>query len=125
VRLFIDECLSPALAERLWQAGIDAVHPLHVGRRGEQDHTVIRRCLEEDRVVVTQNTADFRRLLRRVEMHAGLILLPPVGRERSWALLQAALAYIAASGNPEPTHYMTNRVVTVDDAGGVVDEVLP
>jgi predicted nuclease of predicted toxin-antitoxin system len=39
VKLFVDESLSPQIAERLNKTGLhDAIHPLHVGRRGEPDH---------------------------------------------------------------------------------------
>jgi hypothetical protein len=45
-----DECLSPQLAVRLNATGCyDAVHPLHVGRRGEPDYRVLERCIAEDR----------------------------------------------------------------------------
>ena len=30
----------------------DAVHPIHVGQRGESDRAVLRRCVAEDRVIV-------------------------------------------------------------------------
>jgi predicted nuclease of predicted toxin-antitoxin system len=95
VRLFIDECLSPQLALRLNATGsFDAVHPLHVGRRGEPDHRVLEWCLAEDRVIVTENARDFRRLVGKTEVHPGLIILPAVDREGTWKLLQAALAFI-------------------------------
>jgi hypothetical protein len=44
LRLFIDESLSPDFALRLNDLGkFDAIHPLHVGRRGEPDHRVLAR----------------------------------------------------------------------------------
>jgi len=88
VRLFIDECLSPQLAMRLNATGRhDAVHPLHIGRRGEPDHRILASCIAEDRVIVTQNGRDFRRLAGSAELHPGLIILPSLGRERTWTLL--------------------------------------
>jgi predicted nuclease of predicted toxin-antitoxin system len=79
VRLFIDECLSPTLARRLSESGAhDAVHPLDVGRRGESDHGIVERCVADDRIIVTGNARDFRRLLGIVELHPGLIILPAV-----------------------------------------------
>ncbi|MBI3517389.1 MAG: DUF5615 family PIN-like protein [Proteobacteria bacterium] len=99
VKLFIDECLSPELAIRLNASGQhDAVHPLHVGRRGEPDHRVLAWCIAEGRVIVTENARDFRKLIGRVELHPGLIILPAVDKEASWRLLQAALAFIAERG---------------------------
>jgi predicted nuclease of predicted toxin-antitoxin system len=77
VKLFIDECLSPQLATRLNATGrYDAVHPLHVGRRGEPDHRIVEWCIAEDRIIVTENARDFRRLIGRSELHPGLIILP-------------------------------------------------
>jgi predicted nuclease of predicted toxin-antitoxin system len=118
VKLFIDECLSPQLALRLNLTGrYDAVHPLHVGRRGEPDHLVLAWCIAEDRVIVTQNARDFRRLLAKVELHPGLIILPGIDREGTWKLLQAALEFADNSGNaPE---VMMNHVLEVDGSGTV------
>jgi len=84
--LFIDECLSPQLALRLNQTGLhDAVHPLHVGRRGEPDHLVLAWCIAEVCVIVTENARDFRRPVGRVELHPGLIILPSIDREGTCA----------------------------------------
>jgi len=79
VRLYIDECLSPLLAIRLNETGRhDAAHPLHLGGRGESDHSVLARCIADDRVVVTGNARDFRRLVVGAELHPGLIILPSI-----------------------------------------------
>jgi predicted nuclease of predicted toxin-antitoxin system len=124
VKLFIDECLSPQLALRLNAIGrYDAVHPLHVGRRGEPDHRVLERCLAEDRVIVTENARDFRRLVGKTELHPGLIILPAIDREGTWKLLQAALAFIRDRG--EPMSVMVNHVLEVDESGGMTVSPLP
>jgi predicted nuclease of predicted toxin-antitoxin system len=116
VKLFIDECLSPQLAVRLNATGrYDAVHPLHVGRRGEPDYRVLERCIAEDRVIVTENARDFRRLVGKTELHPGLIILPAIDREGTWKLLQAALAFIKDHG--EPRDVMVNHVLEVDESG--------
>jgi len=49
----------------------DAMHPLHVGRRGEPDHRILEQCIAEDRVIVTENARDFRRLVGKTELQAG------------------------------------------------------
>jgi predicted nuclease of predicted toxin-antitoxin system len=119
VRLFIDECLSPPLAVRPNDGGRhDAIHPLHVGRRGEADHRVLARCIEEDRVLVTENAGDFRRLVGRVPSHPGLILLPAIDREGSWSLLEGAIAFLDAQG--DPMSLMVNHVLEVEE-NGVLD----
>jgi predicted nuclease of predicted toxin-antitoxin system len=116
LRLFIDECLSPQLAHHLSAGGEhDAIHPRDMGRLGEPDHVVLARCLAEDRVIVTENAIDFRKLVAREEIHPGLILLPSVSRERSLALMQAGLAHLASLG--EPGDVIVNHVLEVSDAG--------
>ena len=122
VKLFIDECLSPQLALRLNATGrYDAVHPLHVGRRGEPDYRVLQRCIAEDRVIVTQNARDFRRLVGKTELHPGLIILPAMDREGTWKLLRSALAFVRERG--EPMSVMVNHVLEVDESG--VMTILP
>jgi predicted nuclease of predicted toxin-antitoxin system len=118
VRLFIDECLSPQLALWLNQTGQhDAVHPLHIGRRGEPDHRVLARCINDDRVIVTENGRDFRRLIGRTELHPGVIILPSLDRKSTWHILQAAIAFLGTQG--DPMDVMVNRVLEVGTDGNV------
>jgi predicted nuclease of predicted toxin-antitoxin system len=124
VRLFIDECLSPELAKRLNETGNhDAIHPRDYGRLGEPDHLVLRRCLDEDRVIVTQNARDFRKLVGREELHPGLIILSAVGRERSWTMLLSVIAAITRRGTT--IDGLVNQVAEVDGVGQVVFADLP
>lgn len=124
MRLFIDECLSPQLAIRLNATGRhDAVHPLHVGRRGQPDHGVLAWCIAEDRVIVTRNGRDFRRLVGNTEIHPGLIILPSLDREGTWALLQAALAFLESRG--EPIDVMVNHVLEIEESGETTITALP
>lgn len=116
MRLFIDECLSPRLAERLNATGEhDAIHPLHVGRRGERDDTILARCTREDRVIVTENGEDFRDLVARADIHPGLIVLPVLPREEAYGLLLQTIAFLAAKG--DPMDVMVNHVLDVDRDG--------
>ena len=113
MRLFIDECLSPVLARLLNESGEhDAIHPLHVGRRGEPDHVVLRRCLSEDRVIVTENARDFRALLSEVELHPGLIILPAIDRDGTWQLLTKVIDFLVTRG--DPMKIMVNHVAEID-----------
>ncbi|MCA6298337.1 MAG: DUF5615 family PIN-like protein [Phenylobacterium sp.] len=124
MRLFIDECLSPVLAQRLNDSGLhNALHPRDYGRLGEPDHVVLRRCVDESRTIVTENARDFRKLVGATEIHPGLIVLPAVGREQSWDLLQAAIAAIEAPGDPGRT--LINQVVEVTLSGEVSFYTLP
>ena len=124
MKLFIDECLSPTLARRLNESGVhEAVHPLDVGRRGERDDQVFARCLAEDRVIVTENARDFRKVVGNVELHCGLILLPSVDREKTWRLLQLVIEFLVARG--DPMCVMVNHVVEIDSSGIVTLSPLP
>jgi predicted nuclease of predicted toxin-antitoxin system len=124
VRLFIDECLSPVLAKRLNDSGLhDALHPRDYGRLGDPDHVVLQRCMDESRTIVTENARDFRKLVGATDIHPGLIILPAVGREQSWDLLNKAITAIEAQGDPDQT--MGNRVVEVTASGDISFYELP
>ncbi len=117
MRLFIDECLSPRLTQRLNATGEhDAVHPRDRGRLGEPDHVILARCLAEHRVIVTENAIDFRKLAARVKRHPGLIVLPSVARDASLDLLVAALRHLAMLG--DPSEVMIDHVLEVSKEGG-------
>ncbi len=116
MRLFIDECLSPNFAIELALLGHDAIHPLHVGRRGQLDHTVKDNCLAEDRVIVTENVGDFKALLGREPIHPGLIALPQTSRARGWTLIVAAITFLDAQGG-EPMDSMINHFLNFDANG--------
>lgn len=124
MRLFIDECLSPQIALDLAALGHEAIHPLHVGRRGELDHTVKDRCLAEDRVVVTENVGDFRALLSREEIHPGLIALPQTSRRRDLEFILAAISYLETLQR-DPMQAIVNGWVTFDASGAPVLSPLP
>lgn len=116
MRLFIDECPSPGIATDLAALGHDAIHPLHVGRRGELDHTVKDRCIAEDRVIVTENVGDFRALLEREEIHPGRIALPQTRRQRGFELLLTAIAFLEATAG-DPMQALVNAVIVFDAEG--------
>lgn len=124
MRLFIDECLSPQIARELNASGQHvAEHPLDFGGRGDSDHRVLQRCVAHELVIVTENARDFRVLVGAEELHPGLIILPCVGRERSFALLQAAIDYLETTGNPMDA--MVNHVLEVDAEGAIRYYPLP
>lgn len=123
MRFFIDECLSPVLAVRLNERGIDAYHPLHRGQRGDPDHVVLACCVAEDRIIVTENARDFRALLGREAMHPGLIVFPSIDREGTWRLMETVLSYLRLEADPRD--YMFNRVLEVDAEGTIRSYRLP
>jgi predicted nuclease of predicted toxin-antitoxin system len=117
LKLFIDECLSPQLAQHLNTTGRhDAAHPRDLGRLGEPDHVVLARCIAEDRVIVTENAVDFRKLVARQDIHPGLIILPSVGRAQSLQLLTDALSWLSAFDTKD-SDVIINHVLEVTAEG--------
>jgi predicted nuclease of predicted toxin-antitoxin system len=112
MKLFLDECVSPRLAEWLCTEGYDAIHPLHIGRRGQRDDEVLRRCIEEDRIIITENAVDFLSLVGDVEIHPGLIVLPCVDRATCKQLLEKLLKFLEKK--KDHAEYMINRVLEID-----------
>lgn len=116
MRLFIDDCLSPTFALQLAELGHDATHPLHVGRRGQLDHTVRDACIAEDLVIVTENVGDFKALLGKEPIHPGLIAPPQTGRAQGWALVLAALAFLERQGG-DPMDSLVNHCLEFEADG--------
>lgn len=92
MKLLIDECLSPQLAERAQQQGHEeATHVVWRGWAGKKDWELIKIILDGDWTFVTRNAVDFRgqasRLgvrgqYARAGLHAGLIcLMGPEGMD--------------------------------------------
>jgi predicted nuclease of predicted toxin-antitoxin system len=80
-RFLIDENLTPMLASHLIAThGFDAVHVNTVGLRGASDRDVLDYAIAQDRIVVTSNADDFRKLAQHAAAHPGLaVLLNAVG----------------------------------------------
>lgn len=119
-----DECLSPRLAHWLADRGFDAACARDVGRLGERDDTIRDRCIAEDRIIVTHNAGDFRKLVGRVDLHPGLVILPETAAARSRLHMEAAVAYMAAAAD-DPQGWMVNRVLEVGADGSIQTELLP
>ena len=122
--LFIDECLSPQLAIKVNAGGkYAAIHARDRSRLRELDPVVLQHCLKEDRTIVTENAIDFRKLVGKEELHPGLMILPSVSRNSSLALLETAIAFLEARG--QPAQLMVNHVLEVSETGDCTLYALP
>ena len=118
MKFLVDECLSPHYVARLGTRGYpDTIHPIHVGLLGAGDHVILARALSEDRIIVTANRADFRKLLSHEPIHTGAIIIEGLEKEPAWKQVLAALGFIEMQ--TRPLDYMVNRIVEVSVRSGV------
>lgn len=87
MKLWIDEDLSPSLVDAAHASGLDATCSRDRGLLGGSDLEVLRRCIDEDRTLVTNNVGDFRRLCETRPVHPGLIVIPTLARAEQKELL--------------------------------------
>ena len=124
LKFLIDECLSHHLVGRLAQRGYpDEIHPIHIGMRSARDDELLALAMRQDRIVVTSNAEDFRKLLAKAPIHAGAILVAFADGETSWRLIETALAFIELQ--LVPADYMVNRVIEVSAQDGIRPYELP
>lgn len=118
MRFFIDECVSPSLSRHLNESGLhDAIHPRDRGRLREPDHVVFARAIAEDRIIVTENADDFRKLAAGVDLHPGLIILPSVARFEAQRLMDLAIEHLVGLNADRPQDAATNSVLTITATG--------
>jgi predicted nuclease of predicted toxin-antitoxin system len=76
VKFLIDECLSPELVAIARARGHgESTHVTWLGMRSRKDWSIVRRAVTDGYVLVTNNATDFRALLGREEVHAGLVCI--------------------------------------------------
>ena len=124
MQLFLDECLSPNVANELSaEDGHYVIHPRNNGGRGDPDHKVLERCLSEDLVIVTENAKDFRALAERSDIHPGIIILPCVGKLKAKALIKKAIEHLDGLG--VASDVIVNHVLEIDELGTIEMYELP
>lgn len=81
MRFYLDEDLSPRVAEALRGRGFDAVSAHETGQARASDHEQLKFASSQRRCLVTKNREDFVRLSHAAtendEPHAGIIICPP------------------------------------------------
>ena len=126
MRFFIDECVAPSLSRHLNKLGLhDAIHPRDRGRLREPDRVVFARAIAEDRIVVTENADDFRKLAAAVDLHPGLIILPSIARLEAQRLMDLVIDHLLRASADRPQDILVNSVLTITAARSIRVEPLP
>ena len=98
MKVYLDENLSPRIAEILRAAGVDAASAHEVGRTGIDDRSQLAHTAREGRAMVTCDVPDFLVLaaegIAANAEHAGIILVPPRLPARAFSDIAAALQEI-------------------------------
>ena len=80
MKVYLDENLSPAIAELLRQKGIDAISALEAGNVQLADRDQLAYAIREGRAIVTANVVDFIAIAQEAVAtnteHAGIVLVP-------------------------------------------------
>lgn len=118
MKFLIDECLATGLVHVAINAGHSAQHVAHIGLQGTKDWRLVPFLIQEDFVLVTRNSGDFRGkggkpgYLTSNDFHPGLICLN--AEDMNGALMvelfQAALNAISG----EKIIDLMNQVIEVD-----------
>jgi hypothetical protein len=92
--VYADECIDRFIVEGLRERGVDVLTALEAGRGEDPDDAQLAYATHVDRVILTYNRLDFRRLhasqMRTGREHSGIVIIPqapPVHRRQ----LRAAL----------------------------------
>ena len=76
MKFLVDECVSPKLVLMARDRGfVESTHVTWLGLRSKPDWIIVRCARNEGYTLVTNNTADFTRLIGREREHSGLVCL--------------------------------------------------
>ena len=99
MKFYQDEDLSPQIARRLRETGVDAVSTSEAGNVQCSDREQLRYAAREKRALVTRNVRHFvmlaKEAIARQEPHAGIVLCSTSLRGFEIARIAAALKRLA------------------------------
>jgi hypothetical protein len=99
VTFYLDENLSPHIAEILRARGLDVVSAHEVGNTRLDDRSQLRQATGAGRAIVTCDIRDFTELTAELIAanleHAGIVLVPPTFPPEDFAALADALEHVA------------------------------
>jgi predicted nuclease of predicted toxin-antitoxin system len=124
LKLLLDENVSPSIARRFNDLGVDVYHARDRGLRGAADHVLWRRAFEEDRILVTINARDFVGLAERSGLHAGIITFPSgCAPAEQFLLIERALQFLDSETNQGRD--AVNRWIEITHDGSLLVHDLP
>ena len=95
MKVYLDEDLSPSIAELLRQRGIDATSAHDIGNTQLDDRAQLEHATRDGRAVVTANVADFIQLAREAvatnTAHGGIVLVPSSFRGDEFQAIAGAI----------------------------------
>jgi predicted nuclease of predicted toxin-antitoxin system len=99
LKLLADENVARQKVERLRELSYDIVSIAELGLAGKRlpDITVLRLATAQERIVLTHNGSDFKKLHRTETSHAGILILPDDVRH---SLLAEATAQALEESGP-------------------------
>lgn len=126
MRFLIDECLKPDLVSLAHRAQFEAISVRDLGMCGTKDWEIAAYVIENDCVLVTHNSKDFRDTngspgyLTKEMLHPGLICLNsdrPMTPDHQNDLFKIALQFLIENGIND----LINQVIEIDRIGDDVN----
>lgn len=127
MKFLIDECLKPDLVSLAHDVGFMAISVRDLGKCGSKDWKIVPYVIDNDYILVTHNSRDFRDsngkpgYLTKESLHPGLICLNSANSamtpDLQAALFGAALEFLSNNGIQD----LMNQVIEVDCLGDNVD----